>query len=99
MTKRFCLTPRAEQDLKNIARYTLKIWGKEQRDTYLRAMDRRFGRLAQHPQQGKPRSDAHPGYYSYPQGSHVIFYLIRHDGIDIIGIPHRRMDLANYFGG
>ncbi len=31
----FRITPRARDHLKNIGRYTLKIWGKKQRDTYL----------------------------------------------------------------
>jgi len=39
------------------------------------------------------------GYYSYPQGSHVIFYLVREGGIDIIGIPHQRKDVMTYFSG
>jgi len=95
----FRLTPRAAQDLRAIARYTQDIWGKAQRDTYLRAMDRRFFWLAEHPALGRSRPDVKEGYYSYAQGSHVIFYLMREGGIDIIGIPHQRMDVLNYFSG
>jgi toxin ParE1/3/4 len=36
---------------------------------------------------------------SYPQGSHVIFYLVREDGIDVIGVPHQCMDMVGYFDG
>lgn len=95
----FRLTPRAVQDLRNIARYTLETWGKEQRELYLRAMDRRFSWLADHPALGRPRPDIKEGYYSYTQGSHVIFYLVREGGIDVIGIPHQRMDVVGYFSG
>ncbi len=97
MSKTVRITPRAAQDLKRVGRHTLERWGKEQRNTYLRDMDRRFSWLAERPDRGKPRPDIKDGYYSYPQGSHVIFYLIRNGGIDIIGIPHRRMDIMNYF--
>jgi toxin ParE1/3/4 len=39
------------------------------------------------------------GYYSYPQGAHVVFYLRHRGGIDMIGIPRQRMDVMNYFSG
>lgn len=97
MTAKFRLTPRARRDLGNIARYTLKTWGRKQRDTYLREMDLRFRRLAEQPGIGRPRPDVKDGYYSFPQGAHVIFYLIHDGGIDIIGIPHQRMDEASRF--
>jgi toxin ParE1/3/4 len=85
--------------LKNIGRYTLKTWGKEQRDAYLHATERRFSWLAERPEMGKRRQDVQEGYYSYRQGSHVVFYLIREDRIEIIGIPHQRMDVMNDFLG
>ena len=99
MTNTFRITPRAEQDLKNIGRYTLKMWGRDQRNVYLRAIDRRFARLAERPERGRHRPEVREGYHSYLQGSHVVFYLIRDGGIDIIGIPHQRMDIMNYFSG
>jgi len=37
-------------------------------------------------------------YYCFPQGSHLIFYLIGKDVIDIIGVPHMQMDVPAYFG-
>ena len=71
MTKPFRITPRAAQDLRNIARYTLQNWGRKQRDVYLRAIDKRFSWLAENPSLGRPRPDIKEGYYSYPQRSHV----------------------------
>ena len=97
MTNTYRITPRAKEDLKAIGRYTLKTWGKAQRDTYLHAMEERFAWLAQRPDLGRHRPEVREGYYSYPQGSHVVFYLIRESGIDIIGVPHQRMDIMNYF--
>lgn len=95
----FRITPRARDDLKNIGRYTLKIWGREQRNTYLRNLDARFLWLAQNPQLGKHRPDIQEGYYCFPQGSHLVFYILRDNGIDIIGVPHQNMDILNYFNG
>ena len=93
----FRITPRAASDLRDVARYTLGTWGRKQRDAYLREMDKRFAWLAENPMLGKPRPDIREGYRSYPQGSHVIFYLVRDTGIDIIGVLHQRMDVVNYF--
>lgn len=93
----FRVTPRARDDLKNIGRYTLKSWGTKQRDTYLKSLDRRFAWLAEHPRLGKHRPDIGEGYYCFPQGSHLVFYTLREDGIDIIGVPHQEMDVLNYF--
>lgn len=97
MTARFRITPRARQDLIDIGRYTAERWGSRQRDDYLRELDRRFSWLADNPRLGRHRPDVRTGYFSFRQGSHVIFYLIRDGGIDIIGIPHQRMDVVDYF--
>ena len=91
------VTPRALDDLKNIGRYTERQWGRTQRNTYLKALDKRFGWLAENPRLGKHRPDVAESFYSFPQGAHVIFYLIREKCIDIIGIPHKEMDTITYF--
>ncbi|MFO1510000.1 MAG: type II toxin-antitoxin system RelE/ParE family toxin [Steroidobacteraceae bacterium] len=94
----FRLTPRAYADLRNIALYTRKQWGDAQREKYMRALDGRFHWLAEHPRSGKHRPDITEGYYCFPQGSHLIFYLIGTAVIDIIGVPHKQMDVPSYFG-
>jgi toxin ParE1/3/4 len=91
------VTPRALEDLKNIGRYTEQQWGKRQRNTYLRALEKRFGWLAVNPQLGKHRTDVAEGYYSFPQCDHVVFYMIGEKSIDIVGIPHKEMDIITYF--
>lgn len=63
----------------------------------MRALDDRFRWLAEHPHSGKHRPDIAEGYYSFSQGSHVIFYLIGAEAIDIIGVPHKHMDVTGYF--
>ncbi len=36
------ITPRAQDDLKNIGRYTERQWGKRQRNTYPKALEKHF---------------------------------------------------------
>jgi toxin ParE1/3/4 len=98
MTATFRLTSRARSDLRQIARFTRKTWGKEKRDAYLAALDHRFHWLAEEPGRGRGRPEITPGYHCYPEGAHLIFYLIRAGGIDIIGIPHQAMDMPARLG-
>ena len=101
MSAAFRLTARAYDDLQAIARYTLKSWGRQHRDRYLREIDARFQWLADNPRHGRPRYDIAPGYHSFHHREHIVFYLMRdgsdNGGIDIIGIPHRAMDIHAYF--
>jgi len=92
------VTPRAFEDLKTIGRYTLRQWGRQQRNAYLRGLDARFAWLAEHPLLGRARDELTPGYRSFRHEAHVIFYQIRADGIDIIGVPHQAMDIATRLG-
>ena len=67
-------------------------------EAYLRGLEGRFLWLAQNPQAGRNRADVAKGYRSFPEGRHLIFYLVRADHIAIIGVPHQAMDAATYFG-
>ncbi len=97
MIPNFRITPRAKEDLKKIGYYTLERWGKEQRNTYLRNLDKRFQWLSENPQLGRHRPDIEEGYYCFPQGEHLVFYTIQELGIIIIGVPHQKIDITNYF--
>ncbi|WP_297971779.1 type II toxin-antitoxin system RelE/ParE family toxin [uncultured Amaricoccus sp.] len=98
MTEPLRLTSRARADLRSIGRFTLKTWGRRQRDAYLEAIHRRFCWLAEDPRRGRARPDIREGYHSYPEGAHMIFYLVREGGIDILGVPHQAMDVAAHLG-
>jgi toxin ParE1/3/4 len=91
------ITPRAKADLENIWNYSFDIWGEAQADKYVHALYQRFLWLAEQPQTGKLRSDIAPDYRSFSQGQHVVFYISVNGGIAIIGIPHKKMDILNYF--
>ncbi|MGZ5884459.1 MAG: type II toxin-antitoxin system RelE/ParE family toxin [Burkholderiaceae bacterium] len=97
MTPSYRIRQQAESDLEQIWLYTFHEWGLEQADRYIRLMISRFSWLAENPQLGKRRDDIKSGYHSFPEGRHMIFYIITENGIDIIGIPHQRMDIIYYF--
>jgi toxin ParE1/3/4 len=88
---RFRVTPRARDDLQSIGRYTEQVWGRNQRNAYLKDIASRFYWLAEHPELGKRRDEIGEGFYSFPQGHHVVFYVISTGFIDIIGVSHKEM--------
>jgi len=97
VTSKYRITPRAAADLDTIADYTIEKWGLEQLDSYMSALANRFEWLAANPLLGRERNDINMGYRSYPEGSHVVFYIVQDDSIAIIGIPHKSMDVGAFF--
>jgi toxin ParE1/3/4 len=92
MTGRFVLSPRAQTDLEEIWDYTVARWGLDQAETYTRQLWECIKAVAARPSIGRECADLRPGYYKLPSGSHVLFYRLITDGIDIVRILHERMD-------
>jgi toxin ParE1/3/4 len=89
----FTITNKAIADLKEIGRYTLEHWGREQRKLYLQMLDTSFQQLASNPLKGKDCSDIRIGYRKFIAGSHVIFYRQKTaEMIEIVRILHGHMD-------
>ncbi len=94
--RRWVLLHEARMELVAIARHTRKVWGAHQRQVYLARLETRFNWLAANPELGKNRSVLREGLFSYAEGSHLIFYLVKPDRIEIIGIAHKAMDIDSY---
>ncbi len=92
----FHLTRQAKADLKEIAYYTQKIWGREQRNRYLQTIDEAFHELSQTPEKGRNCDDIREGYQKYGIGKHFIFYRVTEPHhIEIVRILHGRMNLEH----
>ena len=92
----FRLSAKSLEDLKSIGRFTLKSWGREQRNIYLSKIDESFHILAEQPQLGNVRDDIRKGYRVYHVGRHLIFYRQKPAEIEIIRILHDRMDVETH---
>jgi toxin ParE1/3/4 len=92
MTGRFVLSPRAKTDLDEIWDYTADRWGLDQAATYTRDIWQRIQAVAERPTFGQGCSDVRAGYFKISCGSHVLFYRLTADGIDVVRILHERMD-------
>lgn len=86
----------ARDDLKTIWNYTVEQWGIDQAERYLDILFTCFDDLAANPMLGRQRDEVKPGYRSFPQGRHVVFYKLESAGIEIIGIVHLRSDVDRH---
>lgn len=98
MKPMYNVTRQAAADLDDIAAYTLANWGVRQMAVYMEKLAERFAWLAEHPDIGRERHEIAPGYRSFVEGAHVIFYLVRDQSIDIIGVLHQSSDLTASLG-
>lgn len=90
----FTLTYKAREDLKSIAVYTQRKWGKEKRRIYLKQFDDAFHLLANTPKAGTNCDFIKMGFRKFPNANHVIFYRSLSDTkIEIVRILHKRMDV------
>jgi len=96
--KSFELTREAKEDLRKIATYTEKRWGRDQRNLYIKQFDDGFHLLAESSSVGKQCDYIKDGYRKFPQGSHIIFYREDTESkITIIRILHKNMDIESKF--
>jgi len=96
--KLFELTKEAKKDLKKMALYTEKRWGREQRNLYIKQFDDGFHLLAESPSVGKQCDDIKDGYRKFSQASHIIFYREGAESkITVIRILHKNMDIESQF--
>ncbi|MCH7622878.1 MAG: type II toxin-antitoxin system RelE/ParE family toxin [Nitrospinae bacterium] len=88
----YFLSPNAQKSLNGIKKYSTEKFGQRQTSIYLEKLRDRMRYLADNPKQGRARDKIKPGYYSYFEGSHTIYYKILADHIAIIDILHQSME-------
>jgi len=87
----FRLTPAARADLSSIWDYTEEHWDAHQAETYIRELHAAMERVAEDPRRGRPCDEIRAGYRKYAIGSHLIFYVVPDDGVDVVRVLHQRM--------
>ncbi len=94
--KRYELTLDAEQDLREVARYTLNKWGKDKFHIYRKGLKETFERIGKHEIKRRAFSGKYPGLCVAKYQQHYIFYLIETAGEPlIIGVIHHRRDIVS----
>ena len=90
------LSPDAQRDYDNVLLYSFQTWGESQMQRYRAALDRALVQVGDFPEIGFRRDRLLPGYRSLPVEHHVLYYRIKDDEIEIVRIPHERMDAARH---
>jgi toxin ParE1/3/4 len=65
----FNLTVAAKTNLRDIALFTQRLWGKEQRNIYLKLFNDSFWLLAENPDIDKTCDEIRIGYRKFPQAA------------------------------
>lgn len=90
------LTKHAQNDLREIARYTLKTWGKEALHSYRNGISNTFMQISNGNILEKCFSDVFPELLVTRYKHHYIFYLKQDPSLTvIIGVIHERRDIVS----
>ncbi|MGR3175573.1 MAG: type II toxin-antitoxin system RelE/ParE family toxin [Candidatus Scalindua sp.] len=90
------LSEEAQNDLKEISRYTRENWGNKQAKYYLVELAAGFENLARSPKPGKARDEIEKGIRSFPVARHIIFYRTGTECIEIARVLHASMDIKRH---
>jgi toxin ParE1/3/4 len=93
---RYLLSPAAQVDLEQIWDFTHDRWGVDQAEEYLRELQRAIERAAANPLIGRACDEIGPGYRMLAAGSHMLFYPVTAEGIDVVRVLHQRVDVDRH---
>jgi toxin ParE1/3/4 len=96
VTGRYTISPRAQGDVDEIWAHTVKHWGIDQAEVYIRQIGRHIEMVAEKPMIGRACPEVRAGYYKYPSGSDLLFYRLVEGGVDVVRILHERMDFGRH---
>ncbi len=85
------LSRAAENDLRDIAIYTLDNWGEEQSLLYVDNIETCFQKLASNPLLGRAGAHLGRGLRRWEHGRHIIFYRPKRNELLVSRILHERM--------
>ena len=90
----YALSPAAEADVEEIWDYTVRNWGEAQAERYTRDIRDACEALGDGTLSGRSAENIRAGYRKAVVGSHVVFYRVRDDVVEVIRILHQSMDVG-----
>ena len=91
----YIISKKAVSDLEDIWLYTVEKWSIEQADRYYSLLFDEINFICKNVDSGKSMDHVRKGYRASKVKSHLIFYRVTNDIIEIIRILHERMDIDN----
>ena len=91
----YVITRKAVSDLEDIWAYSVKKWSVEQADRYYNLIFDEINYICKNTHAGKSMEHVQKGYRASKVKSHLIFYRIVNDTVQIVRILHEQMDIEN----
>ncbi|MEQ1676179.1 MAG: type II toxin-antitoxin system RelE/ParE family toxin [Chitinophagaceae bacterium] len=91
----YTITKKAVSDLEEIWLYTVEKWSVEQADRYYNLIIDEIEYICSNADAGKSMEHVRKGYRASKVKSHLVFYKISTDLVEVIRILHERMDIEN----
>ena len=95
----YVISRKAISDLEDIWLYTVEKWSVVQADRYYHLIFDEIGFICKNSNAGKSMAHVREGYRVSKVKSHLIFYRVVNNTVEIIRILHERMDVENHLGG
>ena len=93
----FFISKKAVSDLEEIWLYTIEKWSTEQADRYYNLIFDEINYICKNISAGKSMEHVRKGYRASKVKSHLIFYRVINNTVEVIRILHERMDIENIF--
>lgn len=88
------LSPSAEEDVREIWRYSAETWSPRQAQAYVDGLFDVMEALAVSPNEGQLAREIAEGLHKRRYVSHMIFYRAKPDGVLIVRVLHASMDFS-----
>jgi len=91
----YVISKKAVSDLEEIWLYTVEKWSIDQADRYYNLIFDEIQFICKNVHAGKSMEHVRKGYRASKVKSHLIFYRIQNDIVEVIRILHESMDIEN----
>ena len=94
----YTISKKAVSDLELIWKYTAENWSVEQANRYYQLIFDEISYICKKPDSGRSISHIREGYRVPKAKSHLIFYRVVNNIVEVIRILHERMDIESRLG-
>lgn len=91
----FVISKKAISDLEEIWLYTFEKWSSQQADRYYKLIFDEINYICKNNAAGKSMEHVRKGHRASKVKSHLIFYKLSNETIEVIRILHERMDIED----
>ena len=91
----YVISKKAVSDLEEIWLYTVEKWSVDQADRYYNLIFDEINFICKNNNAGKSMEHVRKGYRASKVKSHLLFYRIQHNTVEVIRILHELMDIEN----